>query len=81
MIIIVFARVIGKWLVFLLSLLMVMEMTWRWRFMISSDDTCVCTNGYPFSKQLIKYPSKNPSVKEPTSWVYHLEYLKEMWLV
>ena len=81
MIIIVFTWVIGKRLALLLVILMRLEMTWIWRFLISSAETLVCTNGYYFIKYLLKYPSKNASVTELTSLVSNFEHLKEIWLV
>ena len=61
----------------LLDLFMGLEMTWIWRFLIYSAEKLVSENGYSFGKQLLKYPSKNPSVIELTLLVSHLEHLKE----
>ena len=60
------------------SLLIELDMTWRWIFLISSVEELVCTNGYYFGTQLIKHPSKNTEVIELISLVSHLEYMKEM---
>ena len=49
----------------LLAILMELGMTRRWRFLISYADKLVCTNGYSIGKQLLKYPSKNPSPGTP----------------
>ena len=65
----------------LLALFMGLDMTWIWRFLISSADTFVCTNEYSFIKQLLKYQSKNASVTELTSLVSHLGNMKAVWLV
>ena len=62
----------------LLDILMGLNMTWRWIFLISSVEELVCTNGYYFGTQLIKHPSKNTEVIELISFFYHLEYMKEM---
>ena len=59
----------------LLDILMGLEMTWTWRFLISSAGTVVCTNGYSFGKYLLKCPSQNPVVTEVTSLVSYSENL------
>ena len=53
----------------LLDLLVGLGMTWNLRFLISYAETLICTNGYSIGKQLLNYPSKNPSVTELISLV------------
>ena len=42
----VYSKVVGPFF----DILMELEMTWIWRFLIYSADSLVCTNGYYFGK-------------------------------